>query len=81
MLSLLWPQIQSLVGELRSCKPDGTDKNKDKKTPNSEVTIHSYSQEPFFRMYYVLGSILEPSPRGYKEDFNTLKDRDVQIHN
>ena len=28
MLSLPWPRVQSLVGELRSCKPCGAAKNK-----------------------------------------------------
>lgn len=46
------------------------------KTPNSELTVHSVKNH-LLSIYYVLDAVLEPSPGGYKEDFNTLKDRDM----
>ena len=42
VISLLWPRIQSLVGELMSCKPCGTAKKKKKKS-HSALIVESSS--------------------------------------
>ena len=63
--SLPWPQVQSLVGELRSHKPHGVAKKKKKKDPESSLTPFSklgHSEKISMEEWIFTTHLLEPSP-------------------
>ena len=65
--SLPWPQVQSLVGELRSHKPRGVagKKKKKKKDPESSLTLFSklgHSENISMEEWIFTTHLLEPSP-------------------